>query len=53
MTVASIDVGGERKGFHAVALKDGLFVETKKFTDPYAIVDWCHDHSVLDAQDQT
>jgi len=45
MTVVGIDVGGERKGFHAVALMDGLFVETKRFSDPSKIADWCLDHT--------
>ena len=34
MTVVGIDVGGERKGFHTVALKDGPFVATHKSTNP-------------------
>ena len=45
MTVVGIDVGGERKGFHAVALRDGLFVATQKSTNPSALVDWCLDQS--------
>ena len=45
MTVVGIDVGGERKGFHAVALRDGLFVATNKSTDPFTIVDWCLDNA--------
>ena len=45
MTVAGIDVGGERKGFHAVALRDGFFVATRKSTDPSTIVDWCLEHT--------
>jgi predicted nuclease with RNAse H fold len=45
MTVVGIDVGGERKGFHAVALRDGLFVATHKSTDPSTVVDWCIDHT--------
>ena len=31
-TVVGIDVGGKRKGFHAVALRDGTFVD--RITDP-------------------
>jgi predicted nuclease with RNAse H fold len=45
MTVVGIDVGGERKGCHAVALRDGLFVATQKSTNPSTIVDWCIDHT--------
>lgn len=40
-TVVGIDVGGERKGFHAVALRDGKFVEKVKTTDPAIVVAWC------------
>ena len=45
VTVVGIDVGGERKGFHAVAMQDGHFVDPQRFTDPAAVVDWCLDHS--------
>ena len=40
-TVIGIDVGGERKGFHAVALQNGTFVATLAHTDPALIVSWC------------
>lgn len=40
-TVVGIDVGGERKGFHAVALRGGFFEEKITATDPAVIVDWC------------
>ena len=40
-TVIGIDVGGERKGFHAVALQNGTFVGTLAHTDPAVIVSWC------------
>lgn len=40
-TVIGIDVGGERKGFHAVALQDGTFVATLAHSDPAVIVSWC------------
>ncbi len=43
-TVVGIDVGEERKGFHAVALLDGHFVDKKADPDPSAIVDWCIRH---------
>ena len=39
-TVVGVDVGGERKGFHAIALRDGEFEGTTS-TEPAAIVDWC------------
>lgn len=40
MTVVGIDVGGRKKGFHAVALRDGAFVKTTS-PDPAVIVAWC------------
>jgi len=43
-TVVGIDVGGERKGFHIVALFDGHFVDIKADTNPSVIVDWCSHH---------
>jgi len=43
-TVVGIDVGGERKGFHAVALLDGHFVDKKAAPDPAVIVNWCVRH---------
>ena len=45
LMVVGIDVGGERKGFHAVALQDRRFVALKKSAYPSALVDWCLDHS--------
>lgn len=39
--VVGIDVGGERKGFHAVALNNGMFVATLAHSDPAVIVSWC------------
>ena len=36
-----IDVGGERKGFHAVALQNGTFVATLADSDPAVIASWC------------
>jgi predicted nuclease with RNAse H fold len=38
--VVGIDVGGERKGFHAVALRGGVFVKISD-QDPAVIFDWC------------
>ena len=43
LTVVGIDVGGVRKGFHAVALEDGTFVKKMTATDPAIIVTWCLD----------
>ena len=40
-TVIGIDVGGARKGFHAVALHNGTFVATLAHSDPAVIVSWC------------
>jgi predicted nuclease with RNAse H fold len=39
-SVVGIDVGGKRKGFHAVVLRDGVFAKMTS-TDPAAIVNWC------------
>ena len=39
--VAGIDVGDDRKGFHAVALRDGRFIGQKTACDPEKIVEWC------------
>jgi len=40
-TVIGIDVGGPRKGFHAVVLREGEICGTKTACDPKAIVEWC------------
>lgn len=40
-TVVGIDVGGEHKGFHAVALLGSIFVDKTTATDPAVIVAWC------------
>ena len=40
IAVVGIDVGGERKGFHAVALQNGVFRKTTS-TNPAKIVKWC------------
>ena len=40
-TFVGIDVGGERKGFHAVALRGGTFCATLAHSDPAVIVSWC------------
>lgn len=36
-----VDVGGPKKGFHAVALKNGDCVGIMMSSDPGAVVDWC------------
>ncbi len=41
ITVVGIDVGGKKKGFHAVALCDRKF-EPNCSLDPVEIVAWCH-----------
>lgn len=41
ITTAGIDVGGERKGFHAVAMRGQEVVDTISSCDPVAIVEWC------------
>lgn len=43
-TVVGIDVGGERKGFHAVLFKDGKFLDKTTNQNPASIVAWCLDH---------
>ncbi len=40
-TVIGIDVGGPRKGFHAVVLREGAICGTKTDCDPKAMVAWC------------
>ena len=41
LIVAGIDVGGRRKGMHAVALRDGLYHDQCSSTEPAKIVEWC------------
>ena len=40
-TVIGIDVGGQRKGFHAVVLREGAICGTKTDCDPKVMVAWC------------
>jgi predicted nuclease with RNAse H fold len=42
-TVVGIDVGGARKGFHAVALCEGKVVERLATTDEVALAAWCRE----------
>jgi predicted nuclease with RNAse H fold len=39
--VVGIDVGGKKKGFHAVALRNGTFKDKITDTDPAIIAQWC------------
>lgn len=39
--VVGVDVGGRKKGFHAVALRNGQLLGTMSTCDPLAIVQWC------------
>jgi len=41
LIVAGVDVGGTRKGFHAVALADGALVDVFASPDPAAVAIWC------------
>lgn len=41
MVVAGIDVGGPRKGFHAVSLRDGIIDQKIDSCDVQEIVEWC------------
>jgi predicted RNase H-like nuclease len=36
-----IDVGGPNRGFHAVALHNGLYLDRHATTSPIELVDWC------------
>jgi len=40
--VVGIDVGGPRKGFHAVALRGGVYLEKFAALDAQSIVLWCY-----------
>lgn len=39
--VVGVDVGGKRKGFHAVALCGNSIIEMKKYPNASSIVEWC------------
>ena len=41
LTTIGIDVGGARKGFHAVALTGGAWAGQLRSRDPAALADWC------------
>src|SRR5262245_31051515 len=40
-TVVGVDVGGFAKGFHAVALRDGRFLDRLAERNADTIADWC------------
>jgi len=42
LVMAGIDVGGIKKGFHAVVLRNGTFEKTSS-TEPADVVNWCLD----------
>jgi len=42
-TVVGIDVGGSSKGFHAVALRDGVYLEKCAVLDPQSMARWCRE----------
>lgn len=41
LTVVGVDVGGPPKGFHAVAIRDGKFLDKLATCDATAVVTWC------------
>jgi predicted nuclease with RNAse H fold len=43
ITVVGIDVGGERKGFHAVAITDGNYSSHKATKNVKELSDWCRE----------
>ena len=43
ITAVGIDVGGERKGFHAVAIKDGQYADRYTSASVPELVRWCTD----------
>lgn len=47
LVVAGIDVGGARKGYHAVALREGQFLACLATRDAAALVDWCRALAVV------
>ena len=40
-TIVGVDVGGLKKGFHAVALREGQFLQKLATCDPAAVLTWC------------
>lgn len=41
LVVAGVDVGGEKKGFHAVALQDGRYLDQIESREVAKIAQWC------------
>lgn len=41
IVVAGVDVGSARKGFHAVAFRDGVYLDKFKSSDPDEVAAWC------------
>jgi hypothetical protein len=39
--VVGVDVGGPKKGFHAVALRDGKFLQKFSTLNSPEVADWC------------
>lgn len=39
--VIGVDVGGRKKGFHAVALRDGQYCEKLSTPEPSDVAEWC------------
>ena len=51
-TVVGVDVGGQRKGFHAVALTDGQYADRCATADVGKLVAWCRNvHATVIAVD--
>jgi len=45
-TVVGIDVGGAKKGFHAVALENGAYLDRKKSSSVSELVEWCENRVI-------
>ncbi|MFM7129498.1 MAG: DUF429 domain-containing protein [bacterium] len=45
LITAGVDVGGPRKGFHAVVLKNGRFLDQTRTTDESALAQWLINHN--------
>ena len=43
--VIGIDVGGHRKGFHAVALRDGVYLSKVTAPNPQSMALWCYERN--------
>ena len=47
IVVAGVDVGSARKGFHAVAFRDGAYLDKFKSADPDEVAAWCRSTGAL------